>query len=123
MSIIGAITGGSARGNTVNFAFSFLDSAGAVVEVDSATVTLVYPGLTTYQKETLTLVEDEDDDMWKVTWNSDLTRPAWVEFHAHAISGSTELTEDGRFKVSGNRASMQHDKLAQGNNDYDESVI
>lgn len=99
------------RGNIVYFAFDFLDQNGDVADVDSATMTLVYPGLTEYQKEVLTLAQDEDDSMWKITWGSAKTRPAWVEYHAHAISSSDEFVRNGRFKVSGNMASMQHDKL------------
>lgn len=112
-----------ARGNTVNFSFGFDDANGDAAEVDSATVTIVYPGLTTYQTRILTLTEDEADDLWKVTWSSSASRAGWVHYHAHAISGANELTEDGRFKVSANRASMQHEKLTTGAYDYDESVI
>jgi hypothetical protein len=111
------------RGSTVFFALNFPDENGDVVSVDSATLTLVYPGLHEWQKETLTLVFDEDDDLWKITWDSAASRPAWVEYHAHAISDAIEYVRDGRIKVSGNRASMQHDKLTQGNNGYDETVM
>lgn len=100
-----------ARGNSVYFAFEFLTQDCAVADVDSATLTLVYPGSTEYQKEVLALTEDEGDGFWKVTWDSGKSRPGWVDYHAHAISGSNQLTEDGRFKVSANKASMQHDVL------------
>lgn len=112
-----------ARGNTVFFSFAFEDVAGETAEVDTATLTLVYPGLETYQVETLNLTQDDSDDLWKVTWNSSKARAGWVDYHAHALSGDNELTEDGKFKISANRASMQHDKLQQTGNDYDESVI
>ena len=108
------------RGSTVSFSFTFRDAAGDVVDADSATLTLVYPGLKEWQKASVALTDT--DDVWTGTWDSAVTRPAWVEYHAHALDGSTEHAIDGRFKVSGNRAAMQHDKLAQGSGAYDETV-
>jgi hypothetical protein len=110
------------RGNTVDFAFTFLDVNGDAAEADSATVTLTYPGLCDWQKEVLTLTLDEDDGMWKASWDSSKSRPAWVEYHAHAIASPNELIKEGRFKVRGNRSGMQHDRLPRGSGDYDGSV-
>ena len=104
------------RGNTTAFAFVFKDADGVTVTLASATVQLVYPGKDADQTETLTLVDTSDT--WEVTWDSSKSRSGWIHFHAHGISSNaTEYAEDGRFLLTGNEPSLQHDALPEDTND------
>lgn len=102
------------RGSTVYFRFTFYDENGDVAVVQSADLQLTYPGDIAYETETIAL--QVSDGVWTGQWRSTATRPAWVEYHVHAEAGSgtVHYTEDGRFKVRGNRAGMDHDALPRG---------
>lgn len=97
------------RGSTVSFSFTFRDAAGAIVDADSATLTLVYPGSDLMQRQSVVL--SDTDDVWSGTWDSSVARPSWIDYHAHALDGSVEYVIDGRFKLRGNAAGLQHDTL------------
>lgn len=102
------------RGSTVTFSFTFYDANDELATVTSATLQLTYPGLDDFVTETLTLTEGEDD-AWAVEWDSSKSRPGWCEYHAHAMAQGIEdeaaLTEDGRIRLTGNRAGLDHDAL------------
>ncbi len=100
----------TARGNTITFEFEFEDDEGNTANVTSATLQLTYPGQNDFVTEVLTLTEG-DNDVWAVTWDSSKSRAGWAEYHAHAIAGVFQYTEDGRFRLTGNRANMDHDAL------------
>lgn len=108
------------RGNTISFAFSFLDSAGENASITSATLQLEYPGRYDRETEQLTLTENSNG-AWAVTWDSSKARKGWINYHASGIDGASQvLAESGRFKTDGNDASYQHDRLPGTNNiDYD----
>lgn len=109
------------RGNTVSLSFTFKDANGDAANVASASVQLVFPGRDNLQAENITLTENSG--AWEATWDSSVSRGGWIEFHAHAIASgnpSTSYVEDGRFKLIGNRAGLQHDVLPQGGNEAKE---
>lgn len=101
------------RGGTVFFSFTFYDENGDVAEVDSAELQLTYPGAGCYETEKLTLSQTGDN--WTAEWPSAHSRPGFVDWIAVAKSGVYTLTQDGRFRLFGNRASLDHDSLPGGN--------
>lgn len=110
-----------ARGNTVAFSFVFYDSTGAIASPDSAKLYITFVGYDGYQNAAeITLTQSGDN--WTGSWNSSAAKGGWVDFHGHAVAGDTVFTQDGRFKLSANRANLQHDRLsgATTGNDYAE---
>ncbi|MDA7948082.1 MAG: hypothetical protein MPJ78_11480 [Hyphomicrobiaceae bacterium] len=106
------------RANTVALSFTFKDANGDAANVASASVQLVYSGREALQTEQITL--GETAGAWETNWDSSRARGGWVEFHAHAVSSGTPVTryaEDGRFKLTSNRANLQHDELPPDTND------
>jgi hypothetical protein len=101
------------RGSRVYFTFTFLDENEDAATVTSATLQLTWPGRDAYETTELTL--SKTDDEWKAEWDSAPSRPGWVEYHAHALSGlDAQFTRDGRFRLRGNRANLDHDTLPRG---------
>lgn len=102
------------RGSTVYFSFEFIDENDDVAVCDSATLQLTWPGRDGYETETLTLTES--DGAWLVEWDSAKSRPGWVQYHAHALAGAgtAQFARDGRFRLRGNRAGLDHDALPGG---------
>ena len=101
------------RGNTVFLAFTFIDEDDETTAVDSAEVELTYPGRDGFATETLTLTLSTG--AWRTTWDSTKARAGWVHWHAHGISAQNgDFAQDGRFKLTANRASYQHDVLPTG---------
>lgn len=106
------------RGNTVALSFTFKDANGDAANVASASVQLVYRGREAPQTENITL--SESAGAWEADWDSSRARGSWVEFHAHAVSSgspATDYAEDGRFRLTSNRANLQHDELPRDAND------
>ena len=97
------------RGNIVNFSFTFYDSSGDLASPDSAELQLTYVDHDGYRNKKVTLTEVSG--AWTGTWDSKTCRGGWVHFHAHAIDGTDVLVQDGRFKLSANKANLQHDVL------------
>lgn len=97
------------RGNTVFFTFTFLDQNGNVATCQSAALQLTYPGRSDYVTELITL--QASGSTWTGQWTSANARSGWVQYHAHALSSGTQFAEDGRFKLNGNRAGLDHDAL------------
>lgn len=98
------------RGNTTFFTFTFYDENGDVAIVASAQLQLTYPGGDNFATEELDLTSSGTD--WTGQWASAKSRPGWVEYHAHAYdAGGIEYSQDGRFRLSGNRANLDHDPL------------
>ena len=96
------------RGDTTFFTFVFYDEDDNVAVVTSAKLQLTYPGVSDFVTEVLDLVGD--DDTWSVSWRSASSRPGWVEFHAHAYAADdVEYDQDGRFRLTGNRANLDHE--------------
>lgn len=111
------------RANTFKLAFAFLDENGDPASVASATCQLVWEGLDDYGTIALALLENAEDQTWDAAWDSSVARPGWVDYHAHAIGSSGDsYTEDGRWKIAGNKASLQHDKLPKTASNYDNTV-
>ncbi|MGI9386196.1 MAG: hypothetical protein ACR2OX_02085 [Methyloligellaceae bacterium] len=111
------------RSNTVALSFTFKDENGDAANVASASVQLVYLGREALQTQKLTL--SENSGAWEVDWDSSPVRGGWVEFHAHAVSPGSPVTsyaEDGRFKLTSNRANLQHDELPEDANDLKDTV-
>jgi hypothetical protein len=100
------------RGNTAFFTFTFYDENGDVAVCQSAELQLTYMGRTDYVTEKVTL--SSSDNNWLGQWVSANAKAGWVQYHAHAYSSGTEFAEDGRFRVTGNRASLDHDPLPYG---------
>ena len=110
------------RANTVALSFTFKDANGDAANVASASVQLVYPGREALQTENVPL--SETAGAWQAEWDSSKARGGWVEFHAHAVSSGTPVTsyaEDGRFKLTSNRANLQHDPLPEDANDLEDT--
>ncbi len=106
------------RANTVALSFTFRDANGDEANVASASVQLVYRGRAALQTETIPLAENAG--AWEADWDSSRARGGWVEFHAHALSSGSPVTryaEDGRFKLTSNRANLEHAELPQDTND------
>jgi hypothetical protein len=97
------------RGNTVFLDFTFYDEDGVIAVVGSAEVQLTYPDANGWETEVVTLTNDSN--VWSATWDSTAARPGWVSYHAHSVSGSFEYAQDGRFRLSGNHAGLDHDTL------------
>jgi len=98
------------RGNTVFFTFTFYDEDGAVAIVASADVQLTYPGGTDFVTETLAL--QSSGNTWIGEWDSSKARPGWLEYHAHGYAaGGISYGDDGRLRLTGNRANLDHDAL------------
>lgn len=100
------------RGNTVYFSFTFYDENDDEALVDSATLTLTYPGRDHVVTETVNLV-DGPGETWTYAWDCTKSRTGWVEYHAHALDQSYQLAEDGRFRLRANRANYDHDELPE----------
>jgi hypothetical protein len=100
------------RGNTVYFAFTFYDENGDAANVDSAEMQITYPAGWGYETETVPLAQSGDE--WTATWLSSRARPGWIEWHAHAQAAQYHLVHDGRFRLSGNKAGLDHDRLPAG---------
>lgn len=105
------------RGNTVHFTFSFLSEDDEPAVVISAVVQITYPGRDAYETETVEL--EQSGATWVGEWESTAARPCWVEYHAHAKTESNEFTLDGRFRLRGNRANLDHDALPRGSSSSD----
>jgi hypothetical protein len=106
------------RGSRVYFTFVFLDENEDVATVTSAKLQLTFAGREAYETTELTLTETDGE--WKAEWESTPARPGWVEYHAHALSGlDAEMTRDGRFRLRGNRANLDHDALPRGSSSSD----
>ncbi len=98
------------RGDTTYFSFVFYDENDNVAVIDTAVLQITYPGNNDYVTELLDLVGD--NDTWMVNWNSANSRPGWVEYHAHAYTAdSIEYDQDGRFRLTGNRANLDHELM------------
>lgn len=99
------------RGNTVYFSFTFYDADDGAADVDSATVQLEFAGRSGRTTKLITLTET--GSAWTGEWDSTYAREGWVHYHAHCLSGSgaAQFAQDGRFKLTANRASYQHDVL------------
>lgn len=99
------------RGNTVYFSFTFYDEDDGAADVDSATVQLEFAGRSGRTTKAITLTKT--GSAWTGNWDSTYARAGWVNYHAHALSGSgtAQYAQDGRFKLTANRASFQHDVL------------
>jgi hypothetical protein len=102
------------RGSKVYFSFTFYDENGDEAVVTSADLQLTYAGDSAYETETIALIVSDGE--WHGEWDSTAARPGWVEYHAHAVAGggSAHFATDGRFKLTGNRAGMDHDRLPNG---------
>lgn len=100
-----------ARGNTVSFSFVFYDSTGAIASPASAVLYITFVGYDGYENApVITLTQSGNN--WIGSWNSAAAKGGWVFFHAHATAGDdTEYVQDGRFKLSANKANYQHDRL------------
>jgi hypothetical protein len=99
------------RGNSVFLAFTFYDEDDGIASVTSAEVQLTYMGRSDFVTETITLSHSGDE--WKATWDSTAARPGWVDYHGHALANDSVYTQDGRFRLTGNRANLDHDTLPQ----------
>lgn len=97
------------RGNTVFLSFTFYDENGALAVCTSAALQLTYPGNVGFETETITLTNAAN--VWSGSWDSTKARAGWAEYHAHAIAGSSEFAQDGRFRLTANRASLDHDRI------------
>lgn len=98
------------RGNTANFTFTFYDENGDVATCTSAELQLTYIGGSgDFETETLTLTSSGDN--WVTTWDSTKAKAGWVEYHAHGYATATDYAQDGRFRLTANRASYDHDEL------------
>ncbi len=97
------------RGNTTFFTFPFYDEDDVLAILSSATVTLTYPGAIDFETETITLTNS--DNTWVGEWDSSKSRPGWVEYHAHGLASGVSYDQDGRFRLTGNRANLDHDAL------------
>jgi hypothetical protein len=97
------------RGNTVFLSFTFYDEDGAVAVCTSAEVQLTYPGNRAFETETITLTNASN--VWSGSWDSSHARAGWVEYHAHAVAAAGEYAQDGRFRLTANRANLDHDTL------------
>lgn len=98
------------RGNTAFFTFTFYDEDGEVAIVSSAELQLTYPGARDYETETVALSSSGTD--WVGEWDTTKCRPGFVDYHAHAYAaGGIDYAQDGRFRVTANRASLDHDAL------------
>jgi hypothetical protein len=86
--------------------------------LNSAELELTYRRHDEYATETLTLA-NLSGNAWSTTWDCTKSSPGWVDYHAHGVGASSDFSEDGRFKLRGNRAGLQHDKLPNiTTNDY-----
>lgn len=97
------------RGNTVFFTFTFYDENGSVAVCQTAALQLTYPGRSDYVTEEIDL--SASGSTWTGEWDSSNAGPGWVQYHAHAYASGTQFAEEGRFRVRGNRASLDHDHL------------
>jgi hypothetical protein len=97
------------RGNTAFFTFTFYDENDDVAIVVSAEVQLTYPGDVDFVTETIALQASGTD--WIGEWDTTKSRPGWVEAHPHAYASGVAYAQDLRFRVSGNRANLDHDAL------------
>jgi hypothetical protein len=98
------------RGNTAFFSFTFYDEDGDIAIVASADVQVTYPGADDFVTETIAL--SSAGTAWAGEWDTSKSRAGWVEFHAHGYAaGGVNYGDDGRFRVSGNRANLDHDAL------------
>lgn len=101
------------RGNTVFLNLTFFDEKGDVAIVTSAQVQFTYPGRLDFETETVDMTPAGVGG-WKAEWDSSKARPDWVDYHAHAYAGGgVQYAQDGRFRITGSRASLDHDPLPQ----------
>lgn len=97
------------RGNTTFMSFTFYDENGDLAVCDSAEVQLSYPGSVGYETELVALTDASN--VWSGEWVSTHSRPGWVEYHAVGTNVSGSFASDGRFRLAGNRANLDHDAL------------
>lgn len=105
------------RGSTVTLSFVFFDENNDEAAVQSAQLELTYRQYDEYATQLLTLV-NTTGNVWAVEWDSKKASPGWVDYHAHGVGLTSDFTEDGRFKLKGNRANLQHDRLPNATRDY-----
>lgn len=109
------------RGNTVFLAFTFRDEDDAVATLTSAVVQLTYPGNVGYETAAVTLTNDAN--VWSGTWDSSAARAGWVEYHAHGYAAGGNYAQDGRFRLMGNKASLDHDRIPTSGRQSDYELL
>lgn len=112
-----------ARGATVALGpFTFTDAAGATVDCTSAELQLTYPGNVGFETEAATITEAVGHT-WSGTWDSSKARPGWVTYHAHGVASSTDYVVDGRFRLVGNIAGLDHDRIPTNGRQSDYELL
>ncbi len=109
------------RHNLVILTTTFYDLDGEVADVDTATLLLMYPAAGTsltgtpsqwpfngddLTKATIEMTEDADTHEWSGTWDSLVSQPGIVYWHAYTSDTGT-ASQDGNFKLRGNYANLQ----------------
>jgi hypothetical protein len=98
------------RGNTAFFTFTFYDEDGEIAIVTSAKMQLTYAGASDFVTEVIDLTNSGTE--WRTEWDTSKARPGWVNYHAHGYAaGGVNYGEDGRFRLKGNAANVDHDAL------------
>ncbi len=99
------------RGTTVFLNLTFYDEKSDVAIVSSAQVQFTYMGNVDFETVTVDMTPAGIGG-WKTEWDSSKARPGWIDYHAHAYaSGGVEYAQDGRFRITGSRASLDHDPM------------
>lgn len=98
------------RGNTVFFSFTFYDEDGEIAVCTSADLQVTYPANTGYETEVIELINASN--VWSGEWDSSVARGGtWVEYHVHGYATLGNYVQDGKFRLRGNAANIDHDEF------------
>ena len=95
------------RDSTVRLKFTFHDAEGAVVEPDTASVTLSYMPQSSTESTFVTYDLTQSGDDWIYEWDSSVASAGVIHVHAQTEDGQPVSSIDGEFRLKANRANRE----------------